>query len=76
MSLAPENPFPNGVVDCLSVADYIVKSSKSSIHVGGSSAGANLAALVALEIHRKYGPGKIKRCACKIHTCRDRLLTA
>lgn len=60
MSLAPEKPFPNGVVDCLSVADYIVKSSKSSIHVGGSSAGANLAALVALEIHRKYGPGKIK----------------
>jgi acetyl esterase/lipase len=61
MSLAPECPFPAGIVDCLSVMDDILSLTSAPVNVGGISAGANFAAVVSMEIHRKYGPGKIKR---------------
>ena len=60
MSLAPECPFPAGITDCLSAVDHIFSIRSAPINVGGTSAGANYAAVVALEYHRKYGPGWIQ----------------
>jgi acetyl esterase/lipase len=58
-ALAPENPFPCGLIDCLSVVDYLIQFFPSHpIHLAGESAGANLTAVVALECARKY-PGRI-----------------
>lgn len=59
--LAPENPFPAGVIDCLSAADFFIGSfAASDIHISGFSAGGNLATVVGFECARKY-PGKVKR---------------
>eukprot|EP00594_Rhizosolenia_setigera_P002702 CAMPEP_0178954650 /NCGR_PEP_ID=MMETSP0789-20121207/9118_1 /TAXON_ID=3005 /ORGANISM="Rhizosolenia setigera, Strain CCMP 1694" /LENGTH=338 /DNA_ID=CAMNT_0020636095 /DNA_START=522 /DNA_END=1538 /DNA_ORIENTATION=+ len=58
--LAPENPFPACVIDCISVADFVIKNfSKSDLHISGFSAGGNLASVVGMEIVRKF-PGKLK----------------
>jgi len=59
--LAPENPFPAGVIDCLSAAKFFMdKYPSSRIHISGFSAGGNLASVVGFECARKY-PGRTKR---------------
>lgn len=58
-SLAPERPFPSGIIDCLSVVEHLIDFFPSHpIHIAGESAGANLTAVVALECARRY-PGRI-----------------
>eukprot|EP01083_Nonionella_stella_P031946 87407_1 len=48
--LAPENPFPAAVIDALSAASAVLETFPScSIHIGGLSAGANLAIVSAFE---------------------------
>uniref|UniRef100_A0A7S1ZFW9 Alpha/beta hydrolase fold-3 domain-containing protein n=1 Tax=Ditylum brightwellii TaxID=49249 RepID=A0A7S1ZFW9_9STRA len=60
MRLAPENPFPAAIIDCLSATLFVLeRSSSKSIHIGGVSAGGYCASVTALEMHRKF-PGKIK----------------
>lgn len=58
--LAPEDPFPLGVMDALSVVDYLLKDndSRKTIHVTGTSAGANLSLVTGLEGYRRF-PGRI-----------------
>jgi hypothetical protein len=59
--LSPENPFPAGLVDCLSAAKYFFeKFPTSNIHISGFSAGGNFSSVVGLECVRKY-PGRVKR---------------
>jgi len=59
--LAPENPFPSGIVDSLSAASHVFESFPlSSIHIGGVSAGGNIATIVSLECCRRY-PNRTKR---------------
>jgi acetyl esterase len=78
--LAPENPFPAAVGDCISATKYIaentssLKIDRSRIAVGGDSAGGNLAAVVALAA-RELGiafqlliyPATDQRCALPSH---------
>lgn len=59
MRLAPEHPFPCGVIDCLSATSAVIET-LGSVHVGGESAGGNYTAVVAMECLRRY-PEKIKR---------------
>ena len=60
-SLAPDRPFPMGVIESLSVVEYFLSSNpKRNIHLSGLSAGGNLALVSSLEAHRKY-PGRVKR---------------
>lgn len=53
-SLAPERPFPNAVMDCEAVVNWAFESAATlglnpeAVSVGGDSAGANLAAVMAL----------------------------
>jgi acetyl esterase/lipase len=58
--LGPDDPFPLGIMDALSVIDYLLddNSSRESIHLTGMSAGANISLVAGLEGFRKY-PGKI-----------------
>jgi acetyl esterase/lipase len=58
--LAPEDPFPLGIMDALSVIDYILKdnSSRKSVHLTGTSAGANVSLVAGLEGFRRF-PGRI-----------------
>lgn len=58
--LGPDDPFPLGIMDALSVIDYLLddNSSRESIHLSGMSAGANVSLVAGLEGFRKY-PGKI-----------------
>ncbi|KAK2754523.1 hypothetical protein FQN54_006924 [Arachnomyces sp. PD_36] len=55
--LAPEDPFPAGINDCVDAAEYLVDhaeeeyGSKLAI-IGGDSAGGNLSALTALQLMR------------------------
>lgn len=58
--LAPEDPFPLGIMDALSVIDYLLKdnNSRKSIHVTGISAGANVSLVAGLEGFRRF-PGRI-----------------
>lgn len=59
--LAPEHPFPAAVMDAVSVVVHILKSNpQRQVHLAGSSAGANLAAVCAMEVHRMQ-PGRIQR---------------
>jgi len=71
--LAPEHPFPNSIIDCLSAASCIIERSNTTtvdkekdndndsnnIHIAGFSAGGQLATVVGLECYRRY-PGIIK----------------
>jgi acetyl esterase len=60
--LAPEDPFPAALTDCYAVLEFLWKESRSLnldrdlIAVGGSSAGANLAAALALLARDRMGP--------------------
>ena len=60
--LAPENPFPAGLNDCYKALEFIwehsheLKLDRDLIAVGGSSAGANLAAAVTLLARDRTGP--------------------
>lgn len=60
--LAPENPFPAALTDCYRVLEFLwqhseaLKMDRDLIAVGGSSAGANLAAAVALLVRDRKGP--------------------
>ena len=58
--LAPEDPFPIGIMDALSVVDYFLKDStpRDGIHISGLSAGANIALVAGFEGFRRF-PGKI-----------------
>lgn len=59
--LAPEHPFPGAIIDCLSAANYFIKSfPDSDIHLAGISAGGNAATVVGFECVRQV-PGRIKR---------------
>eukprot|EP00980_Cylindrotheca_fusiformis_P017018 scaffold5204_cov135-Cylindrotheca_fusiformis.AAC.2 len=58
--LVPENPFPAAIIDGLSACDFCIKNfPKLPLHIGGSSAGGNLAAVIGFETYRSF-PGKIK----------------
>jgi acetyl esterase len=60
--LAPEYPFPAGLNDCYRTLEFLwdhsqkLKLDRNLIAVGGSSAGANLAAAVALLARDRMGP--------------------
>lgn len=60
--LAPEEPFPAGLMDCYQVLESLWKKGRNlnldmeCVAVGGSSAGANLAAAVALLARDRNGP--------------------
>jgi len=60
--LAPEEPFPAGLMDCYRVLERLWKQGgefnldMERVAVGGSSAGANLAAAVALMARDRQGP--------------------
>lgn len=60
--LAPECPFPSGLEDCYAALIWTVESAdklridSSRIAIGGESAGANLAAAVALLNRDRRGP--------------------
>jgi acetyl esterase len=60
--LAPEEPFPAALTDCYRVLEFLWDESlnlnldRDFIAVGGSSAGANLAASVALLARDRTGP--------------------
>jgi len=57
--LAPEHPFPLGVLDALSAMEYLLGGNdKFRIHVSGNSAGANMSLVAGFEAFRKY-PGKV-----------------
>ena len=53
--LAPEYPFPAAVEDCIAATRFVSRTSKC-VAVGGDSAGANLAAVVALHARDHAGP--------------------
>lgn len=52
--LAPEHPYPAGLDDCLTVADWLAASGRPWA-VSGTSAGANLA--IATALARRNAPG-------------------
>ncbi|MCC2592805.1 alpha/beta hydrolase [Tessaracoccus sp. OS52] len=61
--LAPENPYPAGLRDCLRVAQLVLEQpslvgleTAADIHLIGDSAGANLAAAVCLVLREEGGP--------------------
>jgi len=60
-SLAPEHPFPTATVEALTVLSHFVDNlpKDSQLHLSGLSAGGNLAAVAAMEGHRRY-PGRIE----------------
>ena len=58
-SQSPEQPFPVAVEETLTVVSHFLdKLPDRAIHLSGISAGANLAAVATMEMHRKY-PGRI-----------------
>ncbi|KAG7348026.1 alpha/beta fold family hydrolase [Nitzschia inconspicua] len=58
--LAPELPFPAGIIDALSVVEFLMKDNPNRrLHLMGESAGANLSVVAALESFRRY-PGQIR----------------
>jgi len=78
--LAPENPFPAALTDCYRVLEFLWAESRTLnldrdfLAVGGSSAGANLAAAIALLARDRSGP-KIRFQMLLIPALDDRLET-
>jgi acetyl esterase len=64
--LAPENPFPNGLDDCVAALNWTADHGEalggdpSTIALGGTSAGGNLAAATSLFV-REFGGPAIER---------------
>ncbi|KAL9094236.1 MAG: hypothetical protein Q9165_003376 [Trypethelium subeluteriae] len=55
--LAPENPFPAGINDCVDVAEYLTDHGPAVFNaplriIGGSSSGGNFAALTTFQLMR------------------------
>lgn len=74
--LAPENPFPAGIDDCLAAARWTLDhvgelgGGEQPVVVSGESAGANLAAVVALVL-RDERPGKNFDAQLLVHPAVD-----
>jgi hypothetical protein len=61
-ALAPELPFPNAVIEAMSVLDYLLTSNpRRKLHISGMSAGAGVALPAVLEAERNKFPGRILR---------------
>lgn len=62
-ALAPEHPYPEGLLDCLAAVEYAMAHceawgvSRQAISLGGDSSGGNLALAAALNLHRDGGNG-------------------
>ena len=62
--LAPQYPFPTGLMDCYSALQWVDKNAvllgidRNRIAIGGDSAGGNLAAAVALMAREQYAESK------------------
>jgi acetyl esterase/lipase len=63
-SQSPEFPFPTAVTQALTAVSYILEKlpKHKKVIITGYSAGANLATVVTLEMHRQY-PGRIQSAA-------------
>ena len=78
--LAPEEPFPGALTDCYRVLEFLWEESQALnldrglLAVGGSSAGANLAAAITLLARDRNGP-KIRFQMLLIPVLDDRLET-
>ena len=60
-ALAPEHVFPVGIIECLSVIDFLLTSNPDrKIHLSGPSAGGGIALVTGLEANRRF-PGRILR---------------
>lgn len=63
-SLAPENPFPSGLLDCVAAVEYardhVAEWGGGSISLGGDSAGGNLAVATALYMMDQADPVALK----------------
>jgi acetyl esterase len=53
--LAPEHPWPAGPDDCFAVASWAVDNDRGPLLLGGSSAGAYLAAVTILRVRDELG---------------------
>ena len=79
--LAPENPFPAALTDCYRALEFMWNENQSlgldrgSMAVGGSSAGGNLAAALALLARDRMGP-KLCFQMLLVPALDDRLQTA
>jgi acetyl esterase len=76
-SLAPEHPFPAGLMDCRAAVEWAATNSKTlgakpnRLAVGGDSAGGNLAAAVTLLARDQGGPAIDFQLLVYPVTCRD-----
>jgi acetyl esterase/lipase len=60
-ALAPEFPFPLGIIESLSVIEFLMSANPNrKIHLSGCSAGAAMAIVAGLEAERKYS-GRVGR---------------
>lgn len=64
--LAPENPYPSGLMDCVSAVEYAMAhaaewgSDGNMVSVGGDSSGGNLALATALYMNDSQGSDKLR----------------
>ncbi len=77
--LAPENPFPAGVDDCVTAAQWLVENAPTEfgvtwLAIGGESAGAHLAISTLLRL-RDRGQGDVFQAASLMYGAFDLSLT-